>query len=78
MGLPVLFSIIRNNGIIIKPKKIYVNILVGENSTRGKGPDTFPDIKAEKLFFPLSHPKKIKINHKLDKMEDYRVRKCNL
>ena len=49
--------------------------MVGEDSTRGKGPDTFPDIKAEKLFFPLSHPKKIKINHKLDKMEDYRVRK---
>lgn len=70
------FSIIRNNGIIIKPKKnLCKHIGWGEDSTRGKGPDTFPDIKAEKLFFPLSHPKKIKINHKLDKMEDYRVRK---
>ena len=28
----------------------------GPDSTRGKGPDDFPEIKREQINFPLSHP----------------------
>lgn len=72
------YSIIIKKGIIIKPKRnLCKHIGWGPDSTRGKGPDDFPEIKREQINFPLSHPKKIYVNYKIDKMEDIKVRKLS-
>tara|TARA_B100001123_G_C15081811_1_gene935969 strand:+ start:90 stop:1028 length:939 start_codon:yes stop_codon:yes gene_type:complete len=72
------YSIVKKRGLIIKPaKNLCKHIGWGPDATRGKGKDTFPDIKSEKINFPLIHPNKIIINKKLDIMEDKIVRKLN-
>ena len=72
------YSIIKNNGLIIKPhKNLCKHIGWGSDATRGKGPDTFPEIIKKRISFPLIHPTKILVNNKLDKKEDIKVRKLN-
>tara|TARA_Y100001970_G_scaffold248250_1_gene317633 strand:+ start:708 stop:1646 length:939 start_codon:yes stop_codon:yes gene_type:complete len=72
------YSIIIKKGFIIKPKRnLCKHIGWGPDSTRGKGPDDFPEIKREQINFPLSHPKKIYVNYEIDKMEDIKVRKLS-
>lgn len=72
------YSIIKNDGIIIKPR---VNLCKhtgwGADATRGKGKDTFPEIIANEINFPLKHPLKIIINKKLDILEDNKVRRLS-
>lgn len=70
------YSIIKRNGIIIKPSlNLCKHIGWGSDATRGKGKDTFPEIKSKRLNFPINHPNKIYINKMLDKFEDIKVRK---
>tara|TARA_B100000900_G_C20565734_1_gene710995 strand:- start:892 stop:1836 length:945 start_codon:yes stop_codon:yes gene_type:complete len=72
------YSILRNDGYIIKPKiNLCKHIGWGPDATRSKGLDTFPDIFSNKIKFPLIHPKKIHINKKLDIAEDKIVRRIS-
>lgn len=71
-----LYSIWKNNGLIIRPNKnLCKHIGWGEESTHGKGADTFPNLKSSKINFPLIHPNKIYQNNMLDNFEDLKVRK---
>jgi hypothetical protein len=73
-----LYSIWKNNGLIIRPSKnLCKHIGWGPESTHGKGRDTFPKLKNSKMNFPLTHPNKIYQNNTLDNFEDKIVRKLN-
>ena len=72
----LIFSIWRNNGLIIKPTvNLSKHIGWGPQAYHGKHEDDLADIKIGKIKFPLKHPKKIIINNKADKIEFLRVRK---
>ena len=76
------FSIIKSNGLIIKPsvnlcKHIGWELETGEESTHGKGKDDLPNIINETMNFPIVHPKFIKQNSIFDQMEDKKLRKLN-
>lgn len=74
------YSIIKNDGLIIKPvlnlcKHIGWESETGEESTHGKGKDDLPHIKIQTMKFPLVHPNSIKQNFIIDKKEDKELRK---
>ena len=72
----LLFSIWKNNGLIIRPyKNLCKHIGWGPDSTHGKGDDTFPELKNSLMKFPIKSPHKIKINIKLDNLEHKHIRK---
>ena len=59
----LLYSIWKNNGLIIKPyKHLCKHIGWGNEATHSKHKDTFPDLIKRDISFPLAHPIKIKSN----------------
>ena len=74
----LLYSIWKNNGLIIKPyKHLCKHIGWGDEATHSKHSDTFPGLKKRDIQFPLSHPTRIKHNDYFDKIEDIKLRKLN-
>lgn len=71
-----LYSIFRNNGLIIRPfKHLCKHIGWGDDATHGKGKDTFSNLIKKEISFPIIHPTKIKVNYFLDNLEDINLRK---
>ena len=72
----LLYSIWKNNGLIIKPyRHLCKHIGWGNEATQSKHNDTFPDLIKKDINFPLIHPTKIKSNNYLDDIEDIKLRK---
>jgi len=74
------YSIVKNNGLIIKPrinlcKHIGWETVTGEESTHGKGADDLPDVINQTMDFPIVHPKFISQNYIFDDIEDKKLRK---
>ena len=74
------YSIINNNGLIIKPninlcKHIGWELETGEESTHGKGADGLPDVINQPMTFPIVHPRTIGQNYAFDNIEDKKLRK---
>ena len=72
----LLYSIWKNNGLIIKPyKHLCKHIGWGNEATHSQHVDTFPDLKKKEIYSILIHPKKIVYDSFFDKIEDSTLRK---
>ena len=71
----LLYSIWKNNGVIIKPTvNVSKHIGWGPQAYHGKHKDDLADIKINKIKFPLRHPKNLEVNKQADEIEYLRVR----
>jgi len=74
----LLYSIWKSNGLIIRPyTSLSKHIGWGSDATHSKRNDQHPEVKIHDLEFPLTHPKNINVNNKLDNCEIKQIRNLN-